>query len=361
MQNKQKLNWAILGAGNGGQAIAGFLGLCGHGVKMYDIFDETVSVINQQKGILLEGEINGFGPVIKASTNLEEVLEDADVIMVITPALAHLSIAEACSPYLKDGQIIFLHPGATFGTLAFKKALAEFGCEANITLAESSTLLFACRLKSPGTATVLGIKNKIMVSSLPSSEIGRVVSLLHTAFPQVEAAPNVLYTSLDNTNPIVHPAPTLLGISMIESTREWLFYRDGITPTISRFIEGMDQERVAICQALGMDMPTLKDQYKIEYDVFEDDLYQVFQKNKAYESIKGFHSLQTRYLLEDIPMGLVPLVELGRLVKVPVKRMEAVIGLGELILNIDFSKTGRTLQNLGIADLSVDELLAYIH
>ena len=33
-----------------------------------------------------------------------------------------------------------------------------------------------------------------------------------------------------SANAMMHPAPTLLNTSLIESGRDWLYYRDGITP-----------------------------------------------------------------------------------------------------------------------------------
>lgn len=360
MSKKEKLNWAIIGAGNGGQAVAGYLGLTNHNVKLYDIYQETVDTVNSQGGIYLEGEVQGFGKIEKATTNLQECLEDADIAMVITPSLSHHAIAKECAPFLKNHQIIVLHPGATFGSLAFKKALEDFNCKANVTIAESNTLIYACRAIKTGTVFIAGIKNKLLVSSIPAKRVEKVVSMLNLAFPQVQPVPNTLFTSLDNTNPMVHPGPTLLSASLVESNKDWLYYRDGITPTISKFIEEMDKERIAIGKALGLQLISLREQYAIEYNVVEDNLYDVFQNTKAYDGIKGSHTLHTRYLLEDIPMGLVPLVSVGKLLNVPVERMETVINLAQLMLNQDLTQEGRTLENLGLANMNIDEMIQFM-
>lgn len=360
MDKNKKLNWAIIGAGNGGQSVAGYLGFSGHRVKIYDIYQETVDTINSQGGIHLQGEVQGFGKVDKATTDLQECLEGTDIIMVIAPSLSHYAIAKDCAPFLKDGQIVMLHPGGTFGSLAFKKALEDSNCHADVTIAESNTLIYACRAVKPGTVFIAGIKNQLLVAALPAKEVEKVVSMLGLAFTGIKSVPNVLYTSFDNTNPMVHPAPTLLSTALVESDKEWLYYYDGITPTISRFIEEMDKERIAVGKALGLDLISLKEQYAIEYSVVEDSLYEVFQNTKAYDGIKGAHTLRTRYLLEDIPMGLVPLVGLGKLLNVPVKRMETIIELGQLMLEEDLVSNGRTLENLGLANMSADEMINFM-
>ena len=71
-------------------------------------------------------------------------------------------------------------------------------------------------------------------------------------FPQIIAGKNVLQPSLGNANAVVHPAPTLFNTSMIESKHDWLFYYDGITPTIGAFVEKLDAERINLADSFGI-------------------------------------------------------------------------------------------------------------
>jgi opine dehydrogenase len=103
----------------------------------------------------------------------------------------------------------------------------------------------------------------------------------------------------------------------------------------------MDAERVAVGKALGVDLWSCKDQYVIEYDVHASTLSEAVRQNDAYADIKGPDSLETRYLLEDIPMGLVPLVAIGKSLDVPVEKMETVIKLGEFMVGKDLTTNGR--------------------
>lgn len=73
--NNKNLKWTIIGGGNGGQSVAGHLGLMGFSVKLYDIIPETVEKINEQGGIFLEGIVNGFGKVKLATNNMEKPLK----------------------------------------------------------------------------------------------------------------------------------------------------------------------------------------------------------------------------------------------------------------------------------------------
>ena len=174
----KKTNWAIIGGGNGGQSMAGHLGVKGFSVKLFDINEEVVRRINEKGGIAVSGIVEGFGKVQLASTNIREVLEGSDFIIVVLPSLYHNEIARACAPHLKDGQIVFLHPGSTFGALEFKKVLMEEGCRADITIGEANTLLYACRVKEPGKAHIFGIKNLLLAAALPAKENKRMLKIL---------------------------------------------------------------------------------------------------------------------------------------------------------------------------------------
>ena len=94
MSNKK--HWAILGAGNGGQAFAAYLSMRGVDISIYDNFQSTVDALNEQGGVYLEGnykrlpgqdEDRQFGKILFASTDMGKVVDGAEVIWVIVPSL----------------------------------------------------------------------------------------------------------------------------------------------------------------------------------------------------------------------------------------------------------------------------------
>jgi opine dehydrogenase len=358
--NHSNLTWAVIGGGNGGQSLAGHLALMGFSVRLYDIFPETIAAIRSLGGIQVSGAVSGFGKVDLATTDIAQALDGADSVMIVAPAVAHRDIATSCAPHLVDGQIIFVHPGATGGALEFKKILEDHNCMKALTLAEANSLLYACRSPQPGYTNIFAVKNELMVAALPATATSTVLNFLNTAFPQMVAGTNVMQTSLSNPNAMMHPAPTLLNTSLIESDREWLYYWDGITPSIGAFVEAIDAERVAVAQAFGLKMPTMREWYKLAYGAQGATLSEVVRHNQAYAEVKGQKTLYTRYLLEDIPMGLVPMVGLGKLLGVGVGRMETVVKLGEFLTGRDLTTTGRTLENLGLTGMTAGEIQDYL-
>lgn len=352
--------WAVIGGGNGGQSLAGHLAIMGFAVRLYDIFPETIDAIRKAGGIQVEGAVTGFGNLELATTDIREALTGADIVMVVAPAVAHREIAATCAPHLVDNQVIFIHPGATGGALEFKKVLSDCNCKAAITLAEAESLLYACRCPEPGHAVIFGIKNELMVAALPAAETARLVKLFNTAFPQMYAGANVLETSLSNANAMMHPAPTLLNTSLIESDHDWLYYWDGVTPAIGGFVEGLDKERLAVADAFGLKLPGILEWYRVHYGAVGATLSEAVKCNRAYAEVKGQKTLHTRYLLEDIPTGLVPMARLGQMAGVEVPRMETVIKLGEFMIGKDLTTTGRTLENLGLAGMTVGQVQEYM-
>ncbi len=352
--------WAIVGGGNGGQSMAGHLGVLGKSVKLFDVMQKTVDAINELGGVEVSGAVNGFGTVELASTNIEEVIKGRDIVVIVLPSLYHESIARKCAPYLEDNQVVVLHPSASFAALEFKKVLEEEGCTKNITIAETCTLLYACRTTKPGFAEIYGVKNMVTVAALPATENDKVLEILNTAFKEFKPAKNVLQSSLENINAMVHPGPTILNTSKIEGPESFLYYLDGVTPSIAEYIDKMDEERLAIAKELELELPTLKELYIQMYDGKGNNLYEIINSVEAYKGVKGQKSLRTRYLLEDIPNSLQPIASLGKKVGVKTDRMDAIINMCKLMLDGEFIE-GRSVESLGIDKLTKEELLEYVN
>lgn len=355
----QSMKWAVIGGGNGGQSAAAHLGVMGFPVTIFDVVPDTVNAINFQGGIYVDGAVKGFGKVEKATIDIAEAVRGADIVMVILPALYHRDIAKRMAPYLEDGQIIFVHPGATFGAFEFKQVFDEENCKADVIVAEAQSLLYACRLNKPGFASIKGIKNNLMVAAIPASKTEEVVAKLNKAFPEMIPGKNVLDTSLNNLNAIMHPGPTLFNVSMIESPYDWRYYWDGITPSVGAFIEAMDGERVELGSKVGLELPTVLEQYQILYQAEGKTLSEAVKKNKAYEEVMGQKRVDTRYMLEDIPMSLYPMVSLAKHLGCSCERMENIVELGCFVLQKDLKAIGRTMKSLGFENMTLDDIMEY--
>ncbi len=361
---KKDIRYAVLGAGHGGRAMAAHLALMGYDVHLYNRTYEHIAAIAKEGGIHLEsfeGGPRGFAKLKKVTSDIGEALQDVDVVMVVVPSTAHAGLARASAPYLQDGQIIILHPGRTGGALEFHKTLRDSGCIADVTVAEAETFIYASRAEGETGARIFGIKEEVALAALPATRTESVLSVLREAYPQFVDGVNVLETSLNNIGAIFHPALTLLNAGWIEQTGgNFQFYIDGATPGLGRILEAVDRERVTVAAALGIRAHTAREWLETAYGAKGATLYEAIHDQKGYYGIKAPGTLYHRYIFEDVPMSLVPIAALGKRYGVAVQTMESLIRLASVLHQTDYWRRGRTLEKLGIQDLSVAELQQFV-
>ena len=351
---------SVIGAGNGGQAIAGYLAMRNYDVALYDIDEERINELKGVGGIRLEGRINGFGLINCITNNLAEAVRNAEIIMVTTIANAHKDVARSLAPYVAEGQVIILNPGRTCGALVFKQALAEAGCKVRFYLAEAQTLVYACRLVKNGVVNVIGIKDEVLLAALPSSDTDFVLSRINPIYPSFKKTTNVLRTSLENIGAIFHPCVLLFNAATIERNEVFWFYRD-MTEQIASFIEKFDKERLAVGKAYGIKLLGVNEWIKFAYkETVGDTLCERMRNNPAYHDIKSPSTIFTRQLTEDIPTGVLPIMELGKAAGVDTPLLESMICICEALLGQDLRSNGRNLKNLGLSGKSKQGILDYI-
>ena len=362
---KQRKHYTVIGAGHGGKAMAAHLAMMGYPVTLYNRTADHVSAIKKRGGIDLEsqdGSLKGFCKLAKVTSNISEALEKAAVIMVVVPSSTHADIARSCAPYLKSGQVVLLHPGRTCGAIEFHRVLKAEKCRADITIAEAETFIYASRSDGPAEARIFRIKEAVPLAALPSLRNQLVLDTIQDAYPQYIDGGNVLQTGLNNMGAIFHPALTILNSGWIESTHgDYQFYIDGVTPSVARVLESLDRERVTVASALGIRARTAMEWLKLAYDTTGEDLHDAIHNQPGYYGIKAPPTLNHRYLFEDVPMSLVPIASLGKRYGVSVQGMDAIIKLSSVIHRTDYWRRGRTIDKLGIDNLSVGELTAFVN
>jgi opine dehydrogenase len=351
---------AVIGAGNGGQAIAGFLAIEGHSVSLYDRNQEKINTLCKIGQIELVGKIQGFGKIDCFTTNIEEAIKGAEVIMITIVANAHIDIAKQMAPYIEDNQIVVLNPGRTCGALVFKQTLESSGFNRRVFIGEAQTLVYACRIITNGKVNIIGVKDEVLFAGLPAKDTDYILNKLNVFYSCFKKADNVFRTSLENIGAMFHPCVCLFNAATIERHDEFWFYRD-MTDQVANFIEKFDQERLAVGKAYGVELLSVKEWIKFAYkDTVGDTLCERMKNNPAYYDIKAPGTIFTRQLTEDIPTGVLPIMQLGKIAGVDVSLHEAMVAIIEALLNMDFHSEGRSLKNLGLEGKSKDEILNFI-
>lgn len=345
---------SVIGAGNGGQAIAGFCAAMGASVCLYNHRWERISSIAGH--IHLVGAIKMTGNLDLLTDNIEKAVSFADIIMIATTASAHRELARLMSPYLRDGQIIILNPGRTLGLLEYCSVLHEYNPTLRVYAAEAQTLVYACREQSPGCINIIGVKERVLLAGRSKEETNLVIEKLRPIYSCFIPA-TLAQTSLENIGAIFHPPVVLFNAATIERNTPFYFYRD-MTPNIAAFIQKLDQERLMLGKAVGVDLMPVNDWIKYAYPAtVGDDLCERMRNNPAYHDILAPGSIFTRQLTEDIPTGLLPMSELARMLGVQTPLMDAIVEISISLLGIDLRKNGRTLKNLGLSNMNKQDII----
>jgi opine dehydrogenase len=347
---------AVLGAGHGGLAMAGHLALMGFQVHLFNRSPDRLWGVKSLGGVEVEGEVEGFGRIPIATTEMPEALEGCELINVVVPATGHHEMAELCAPHLHDGQVVVLHPGRTFGALEFRQVLQARGVRADVIIAEAQTFIYASRVIGPSNARIFRIKNSIPVASVRAHLIPRVIEHLRVAFPQFVPGDNIFKTSFDNIGSVFHPALCVLNAGWIEDDAEFQFYVDGVTPSVARILEAVDAERVKVAEALGIRALSAREWLYVAYNAAGLTLYEAMHANPGYRGIMAPTNLRMRYIQEDVPSSLVPIASVGAMLGVPTPTITAIIGLASTMIGTDYLATGRTVDRLNIAGMTVRDL-----
>jgi len=352
---------AVLGAGAGGTAIAFDCSFHGHEVRLFDFpqFPENIEAIAEKKCINAEGDISGSANVAYAGHDIDEALRDAELIYVVGPAYSTEPFGKAVAGMLRPGQTVIVSPSSCGGALAFKQAAGLALEDDSIRVAETSTLHYAVRLVKPGHVRVfLKLKAGNLLAALPSKYTNDILRLISDVYPGMEPAQSVLQTSLQNANPVIHPAVTLANSARIEGTGgDFLFYEEGVSDSTGRMIEALDQERIAIGAKLGIIVSPDPLMGMRQGYMLEDNYGTGYRKAPGFLGIGAQPQLDHRYLNEDVGYGLVFMSRLARQVDVETPTIDAMIQLTSVLMNRDYAGEAlRTPETLGIDGLSAAEL-----
>ena len=349
----------ILGGGNGALAFAVYFGLQGRRVRLWEFpeFRKNLELIYRHHYIQAIGAIEGEVEV-ECHEDLRKALQGATLIMAVVPAFVHKRLAEGIAPYVEEDALLVLNPGRTGGALEVASILHQHGIRIPVT--EAQSLLFACRRKGDTGVHFSGVKAFLRVGVFPARSTDQVMVRLNRVLPQFKAVPNVLTTSFGNIGAMFHPASAILNVGLLQSGRSFDYYRETMTRGVTKVIEVVDQERMSIAKAVGAEVFSAQTWLQESYHLKEASLNEMLQSNPAYRLISGPMDIQTRYITEDVPTGLVPMEAFAKLYGVSTPTISALISLANSLIGEDFRASGRNLERLGLAEITPSEIPVFI-
>lgn len=368
-----KARFAVLGCGHGAHTMAGHLALRGMDVSIVGadpVDGERVKDIREMGGIELKGAVEGFAkiPPENATLSVEDGIKGRDVILVVVPATAHEYFFNKLARFIEEDQYIIIIPG-NFGSLRLLKIIRDLrgiSQARKVVIAETSSLPYACRLAGKALVNVFAVKDPgtVPLASIPADRTREVIELLKREFYEFKEGSNVLEVALNNINFPIHPTVSLFTLSLIEYTKgDYDFYGMGVTPAVARIIEEVDKERRRVGEALGLNLPSLFNLITSMYKssgLRGKDIYELLSKSPVHTGTKGPNSLTHRYVMEDIPFGLAPILSLCKYLKLECPVIESIIRLWCIATGEDLMKKGVIIEELGFTGLSAEEIMRLV-
>ena len=338
---------AIIGAGNSGLAMAAHLSFTENKVYLWNRSEDNISDLIKSKKVESIGVLVGEFQLELVTTEMEEVLACAKVVLVTTPATSHQGLARIMAPFLTDEHIVILNPGRTFGAVDFKDELFKSGNFSDVKILETQTIIYTCRKISQTEVNIIALKRDILISSFSGVDVDEILTRIPDELNKFyKKADSMVETSIGNVGMILHCAPMLLNTGWVESEYKFKYYREGISRTLASFIEKIDAERQEVARLLDHPVISAKEWLAHSYNLECETLYDCIQNNPSYEEIFAPKTLEYRYILEDIPFGLVPLESMGKDLGLSMRYTGLVIDLANALLGENFRETGRTAEKL---------------
>lgn len=348
---------AILGAGNAGCALAADLTMHGHVVTLiktsHAMHDENYDYLLKHGG---EMTLHEFGEVKTA--NVHEVTRDiaavrgAEIVIVNTQSNYHEQLIETVAPYLEDDQILLINPGYLSTAYVLKHCPNK-----NIMIVEAQSAFIDGRIMEPGQFRV-GFRNvRNPVGIYPSSRKDEAIAKLDQLGERLVYLDSVVEAALHNPNLIVHTVGSVMSIPRIEKSHgDFCMYHEAYTrdnPATWKILEALDAEKMDVLEALGFERLSYVEACKYRNSLDESiDAKEVFLNYAEMPTrAKGPTKVDSRYISEDVPQGLVMLEALGKALNVSTPICTALIEIATVALGRSMRTEGRTPQRLGFENI----------
>ena len=346
---------AVLGGGHGCYAAAADLSEAGHEVRLWRRDRQALAPVLETGCITLK-DAQGVREVriALATPDIGAALKGAELIVLPTPATAQDDIARAMAPHLVDGQVVFLAPG-TFGSFVMARTVRQLGQQADVLWAETGTLPYLARKHGPREVNITVRAIHLPTGVYPARHEARAIEVIRRAYPSVHGCGNALSGALMNAGPIIHPPLMVMNAAPLQHFDKWDIHTEGTQPSVRAVTDRLDQERIAVREALGYGAPhyPLSDHYQNDKWMY-GDAHKKLQKSGDWREHIDLH--QHRYITEDTELGLAFLASVARWIGCDAPITQGLLAIVGGFLGRDLRHGARTLEGLGLSGLSPQAL-----
>ncbi len=310
---------SIIGAGGTGLSAATYLHLQSQDVKVY-VRNEKKRAFWNTHPLNVRGKVNTSLFLPMAST-MKEAADFGELLLICTRANDHEAVVEELSPHLREGQtLVFLN--GTWGAVKAERYFQKSKSPVAITIAETANMPFIASVcEDLENLHFKALKEEIGYAVIGEDE--KVSKLLHQLAPKVTRVSSPASTSLSATNPIIHCTTCLFNMTRIENGEDFHFFAEAMPKRVTAYMEACDKERLAIGKALGVELSPLLSVLNSFWNSRAATLHEALTTNISYAAVKGPTEISSRYLSEDLPCGLMSLLDLADMMHVQAPHLYA--------------------------------------
>ena len=342
---------AVLGAGNGGCAVALDMSLRGIDVTLIKTSKDLMHsenfkylLDNDGKMSIWENGETRTGTINKVSQDINDIKE-CEVIICYIRTNYHENLIERIAPIIRDGQILVINPGYFSTAYVLKHCNGK-----DITVVEAQSSFIDCRIAEPGLIRVgfRNVRNPLGIYPKKNRDYA-IDKLEKMGFPFVYLN-SVVEAALHNPNLIVHTVGAIMSIPRIEKTNgDYCMYHEVFTPSVWNILEKLDSEKMDVLEALGYErLPYVEAcKYRNSHDDSRDAKEVFFWYAAMPTRAKGPVVVDSRYISEDVPQGLVMMEAIAKRLGIATPICTALIEMATAALGRDMRIEGRTPEKLG--------------
>lgn len=344
---------SIVGAGGIAFSYAAFLASRGHASLLWSPSGKRGTELASGARLNASSALQGTFAVAVASS--VEELADADAVLVAVPAYGYRDVMDRIAPVLRNGQTVILSAHLSFAAIYLSKLLCALKIECPIVV--WNTTASTGRQTGPTSVSISLLRPKVEMAVIPTNAGNEALSLCQSLFGErFSLVDDMISVDLGNLNPAVHYGIAMFNLTRMELSEEWA-QQVHITPAVARFLEDLDRERLTVATAFGVSARSIHQAYaipgKVEIGRLADMMRQIVATRKG---VNGPTSLNTRYVTEDVPYGLLTTVRLAELANVDVPLYRAGITIFSSLYGQDFTKGNQILPAIADAFSSIEVL-----
>ena len=347
---------SVIGCGNVGVAIAADLAIGGHEVsiiKTTQTNKATFEEIRKNGNSLLIKEDGAYKRAVisKMTYDLSEVA-NADVVFVTIQSTYHEHLIQKMSKYLKDDQIVVVIC-SYLSSCYFKKY-----CSAHPILVETAGPYLEGRIETKDIDGEIVFRvgcrlSRSPMSVTPSSRADECMRKLNILYEGLTNEYSSIESALLNPNMVLHTVGSIMSIPRIEfSDGNFCMYREAYSrknEATMRIMLALDNEKKKVLTALGCNPIDIF----IASSFVGDPVESFYEYSESSDRALSPTSVRSRYITEDVSQGLVLFESIAARLGIPTPIATSMIDIAGAALGCDFRSEGRTIDKMGVKDLSM--------